>query len=236
MHYDVDKVEGLADDLVTILDEALLDLTLSSCIEIVAVCSSGVDVFDDECMNPRIDAEGPKQRDFRDDECFDESVDGVFGHVQVLVGLALGFNLRPLRFGIDVCRLRAVCRAEGRLLGLLLVPVPASLLAVELVRDGCHGGGPGRQEAVEELRDLLPCLFTWRHYPLTGIKGHSTRPPCFTLNLPENKVPLQLDNNDTYFLPFSFSAANPANHLAEDSGSADDDLEEDIWNKFLKGD
>ena len=98
-------------------------------------------------------------------------------------------------------------------------------LAVELVRDGCHGGG-----AVEELRDLLPSLFTWRHYPLTGIKGHSTRPPCSTSNLPENKVPLQLDNNDTYFLPFSFSAANPANHLAEDSGSADedDDLEEDI--------
>ena len=96
MHYDVDKVEGLADDLVTILDEALLDLTLPSCIEIVAVCSSGVDVFDEECMNPRIDAEGPKQRDFRDDERFDESVDGVFGQVQVLVGLALGFNLRPL--------------------------------------------------------------------------------------------------------------------------------------------
>ena len=35
-----------------------------------------------------------------------------------------------------------------------------------------------------------------------------------------------------------FSAANTANHLAEDSGSADedDDLEEDIWNKFLEGD
>ena len=36
-------------------------------------------------------------------------------------------------------------------------------------------------------------------------------------------------NNDTYFLPFNFSAADPASHFAEDSGSKDedDDLEED---------
>ena len=79
MHCDVDiveKVESFADELVTILEEAILDLALARRVEVVGVRSSGVDVFSDG-------------------ERLHESVDGVDRQVPVVIGLALGLNLRP---------------------------------------------------------------------------------------------------------------------------------------------
>ena len=43
----VEKVESFADELVTILEEALLDLALARRVEVVGVRSSGIDVFND---------------------------------------------------------------------------------------------------------------------------------------------------------------------------------------------
>jgi len=43
----IKKVESLADELVTVFEEALLDLALTRRVEVVGVSCSGVDVFDD---------------------------------------------------------------------------------------------------------------------------------------------------------------------------------------------
>ena len=88
----------------------------------------------------------------RDGEGLHESVDGVDRQVPVVIGLALDLNLRSQRLGRDVSPLHAVCRGEGRLLGLLLAPVPAPLLAVELVGDGRDGGGTGGSSRSEIRR------------------------------------------------------------------------------------